>query len=96
MTGWKTDHFPGLEAHSTCLGTIQPLWESESGQIAVDAVFRDLKLTQAHHTCRSVLDEDHTLFGGTYAGANSLPAVRQEIENADFVLMAGKLESDFK
>jgi pyruvate decarboxylase len=43
-----------------------------------------------------VLDEDHTLFGGTYAGANSLPAVRQEIENADFVLMAGKLESDFK
>lgn len=44
---------------------------------------------------KSVLDEDHTLFGGTYAGANSLPAVRQEIENADFVLMAGKLESDF-
>jgi TPP-dependent 2-oxoacid decarboxylase len=85
-----------LEAHIVCLVTTQPLWESESGQIAVDAFFRDLKLIQPHGPCRSVLDEDHTLFGGTYAGANSLPAVRQEIENADFVLMAGKLESDFK
>jgi TPP-dependent 2-oxoacid decarboxylase len=45
---------------------------------------------------RSVLDEDHDLFGGTYAGANSLPAVKEEVESADFVLMAGKLESDFK
>ena len=36
------------------------------------------------------------MFGGTYAGANSLPAVREEVEKADFVMMAGKLESDFK
>lgn len=45
---------------------------------------------------KAVLDEGHVLFGGTYAGANSLPAVREEVENADFVLIAGKLESDFK
>lgn len=50
----------------------------------------------AHFPARSVLDETHAQFGGTYAGHNSLPAVRKEVEAADFVLMCGRLESDFK
>jgi hypothetical protein len=45
---------------------------------------------------RSVLDERHAQFGGVYVGKNSLPAIRQEVESADWVLMCGKLESDFK
>lgn len=45
---------------------------------------------------RSVLDEKHPQYGGAYVGKNSLPAVREEVEGADWVLMCGKLESDFK
>ncbi|KAJ9100375.1 hypothetical protein QFC20_005441 [Naganishia adeliensis] len=44
---------------------------------------------------KSVLDERHPQFGGVYVGKNSLPAIRQEVESADWVLMCGKLESDF-
>ncbi|WWC86880.1 uncharacterized protein L201_001759 [Kwoniella dendrophila CBS 6074] len=44
---------------------------------------------------KSLLDEHHPLFGGCYAGANSLPAVRKEVEAADFVLYVGALKSDF-
>nr|XP_018265449.1 pyruvate decarboxylase [Kwoniella dejecticola CBS 10117]OBR87607.1 pyruvate decarboxylase [Kwoniella dejecticola CBS 10117] len=44
---------------------------------------------------KSLLDEHHPLFGGCYAGANSLPAVREEVEAADFVLYVGALKSDF-
>ncbi|GHJ87044.1 hypothetical protein NliqN6_3446 [Naganishia liquefaciens] len=44
---------------------------------------------------KSVLDEQHPQYGGAYVGKNSLPAVRQEVESADWVLMCGKLESDF-
>jgi pyruvate decarboxylase len=42
------------------------------------------------------LDEQHAQFGGVYVGKNSLPAIRQEVEGADWVLMCGRLESDFK
>lgn len=45
---------------------------------------------------KSLLDEHHPLFGGCYAGANSLDAVREEVEAADFVLYVGALKSDFK
>lgn len=73
----------------------QLLWESKHNSVC--SRFRYLAwLTFTAPIERSVLDEDHALFGGTYAGANSLPAVREEVEKADFVLMAGKLESDFK
>ncbi|WVF69780.1 hypothetical protein IAT40_004559 [Kwoniella sp. CBS 6097] len=44
---------------------------------------------------KSLLDEHHPLFGGCYAGANSLPKVREEVESADFVLYVGALKSDF-
>ncbi|WVQ76006.1 hypothetical protein IAR50_005642 [Cryptococcus sp. DSM 104548] len=44
---------------------------------------------------KSLMDEHHPLFGGCYAGANSLPAVQQEVESADFVLYVGALKSDF-
>ncbi|ORX33900.1 Thiamin diphosphate-binding protein [Kockovaella imperatae] len=44
---------------------------------------------------KSLLDEHHPLFGGCYAGANSLEAVRKEVESADFVLYVGALKSDF-
>ncbi|WRT64753.1 uncharacterized protein IL334_001687 [Kwoniella shivajii] len=44
---------------------------------------------------KSLLDEHHPLFGGCYAGANSLPPVREEVESADFVLYVGALKSDF-
>lgn len=44
---------------------------------------------------KSVLDEQHPQYGGAYVGKNSLPAIRQEVESADWVLMCGKLESDF-
>ncbi|KAJ9093779.1 hypothetical protein QFC19_008222 [Naganishia cerealis] len=44
---------------------------------------------------KSVLDEQHPQFGGVYIGRNSLPAIRKEVESADWVLMCGKLESDF-
>ncbi|WVR04642.1 hypothetical protein IAU60_001653 [Kwoniella sp. DSM 27419] len=44
---------------------------------------------------KSLLDEHHPLFGGCYAGANSLPKVREEVEAADFVLYVGALKSDF-
>lgn len=44
---------------------------------------------------KALLDEHHPLFGGTYAGANSLDAVRKEVENADFALYVGALKSDF-
>lgn len=45
---------------------------------------------------RSTVDEQHPQFGGIYVGSISLPAVRAEVESADFVLVTGKLESDFK
>ena len=45
---------------------------------------------------KSLLDEHHPLFGGCYAGANSLEKVQQEVEGADFVLYVGALKSDFK
>ena len=45
---------------------------------------------------KSLLDEHHPLYGGCYAGANSLEAVREEVERADFVLYVGALKSDFK
>ncbi|KAK1921586.1 thiamine diphosphate-binding protein [Papiliotrema laurentii] len=44
---------------------------------------------------KSMLDEHHPLYGGCYAGANSLPKVREEVESADFVLYVGALKSDF-
>ncbi|WVQ83245.1 hypothetical protein IAT38_005384 [Cryptococcus sp. DSM 104549] len=44
---------------------------------------------------KSLMDEHHPLFGGCYAGANSLPAVIEEVESADFVLYVGALKSDF-
>jgi len=44
---------------------------------------------------KASLDESHPQYGGAYVGANSLPAVREEVESADFILMAGRLESDF-
>ncbi|KAK4685979.1 pyruvate decarboxylase, partial [Tremellales sp. Uapishka_1] len=44
---------------------------------------------------KSMLDETHDLYGGCYAGANSLESVRKEVESADFVLYAGALKSDF-
>jgi pyruvate decarboxylase len=43
-----------------------------------------------------MLDEQNPLYGGCYAGGNSLPAVREEVENADFVLYVGALRSDSK
>lgn len=45
---------------------------------------------------KALLDEHHPLYGGCYAGANSLPEVKQEVESADFVLYVGALKSDFK
>ena len=45
---------------------------------------------------KALIDERHTLYGGCYAGANSLDAVRNDVENADFVLYVGALKSDFK
>jgi pyruvate decarboxylase len=45
---------------------------------------------------KSLLDEHHPLFGGCYAGANSLDAVREEVEAADLVMYVGALKSDFK
>jgi pyruvate decarboxylase len=44
---------------------------------------------------KSLLDEHHVLYGGCYAGANSLDKVREEVESADFVLYVGALKSDF-
>lgn len=44
---------------------------------------------------KGVLDEHHPLYGGCYAGANSLPAVVKGVESADFVLYVGSLKSDF-
>jgi pyruvate decarboxylase len=44
---------------------------------------------------KALLDEHHPLFGGCYAGANSLDAVRKEVEEADFALYVGALKSDF-
>jgi pyruvate decarboxylase len=44
---------------------------------------------------KSVVDEQHPNYGGTYVGANSLPAIRKEVEDSDFVIMCGRLESDF-
>jgi len=44
---------------------------------------------------KSLLDEHHPLYGGCYAGANSLDKVREEVESADFVLYVGALKSDF-
>jgi len=45
---------------------------------------------------KSLLDEHHPMYGGCYAGANSLDKVREEVESADFVLYVGALKSDFK
>lgn len=44
---------------------------------------------------KALLDEHHPLYGGCYAGANSLEAVRNEVEAADFALYVGALKSDF-
>ena len=44
---------------------------------------------------KALLDEHHPLYGGCYAGANSLDAVRKEVEAADFALYVGALKSDF-
>jgi pyruvate decarboxylase len=44
---------------------------------------------------KALLDEHHPLYGGCYAGANSLEAVRKEVEAADFALYVGALKSDF-
>ncbi|KAL7420001.1 hypothetical protein Q5752_004964 [Cryptotrichosporon argae] len=44
---------------------------------------------------KALLDEHHPLYGGCYAGANSLPHVQAEVEAADFVLYVGALKSDF-
>lgn len=44
---------------------------------------------------KALLDEHHPLYGGCYAGANSLEAVRKEVESADFALYVGALKSDF-
>lgn len=44
---------------------------------------------------KAVLDEHHPLFGGCYAGANSLEPVIKEVESSDFVLYVGSLQSDF-
>lgn len=44
---------------------------------------------------KALLDEHHPLYGGCYAGANSLPEVKNEVESADFVLYVGALKSDF-
>ncbi|KAI9636386.1 thiamine diphosphate-binding protein [Dioszegia hungarica] len=44
---------------------------------------------------KSLLDEHHELYGGCYAGANSVDVVREEVEGADFVLFVGALKSDF-
>ena len=44
---------------------------------------------------KALLDEQHPLYGGSYAGANSLESVRAEVESADFVLYVGALKSDF-
>lgn len=45
---------------------------------------------------KATCDERHYLYGGAYAGANSLDHVREEVEGADFVLYIGALKSDFK
>jgi len=44
---------------------------------------------------KGILDEHHPLFGGCYAGANSLKPVIEGVESADFVLYVGSLKSDF-
>lgn len=44
---------------------------------------------------KTLLDEHHPLFGGCYAGSNSLGPVKAEVEAADFVLYVGSLKSDF-
>lgn len=44
---------------------------------------------------KGILDEHHPLFGGCYAGSNSLEPVREELEASDFVLYVGALKSDF-
>ncbi|BEI99613.1 hypothetical protein CcaverHIS631_0406560 [Cutaneotrichosporon cavernicola] len=44
---------------------------------------------------KGILDERHPLFGGCYAGSNSLATVKDEIEASDFVLYVGALKSDF-
>jgi len=44
---------------------------------------------------KALLDEHHPLYGGCYAGANSLEAVRKEVESSDFALYVGALKSDF-
>lgn len=44
---------------------------------------------------KGILDEHSPLFGGCYAGANSLDPVKKELEASDFVLYVGALKSDF-
>ncbi|TXT07242.1 hypothetical protein VHUM_03412 [Vanrija humicola] len=44
---------------------------------------------------KGILDEHHPLYGGCYAGRNSLQPVRDEVEASDFVLYVGSLKSDF-
>ncbi|KAL1411686.1 hypothetical protein Q8F55_002652 [Vanrija albida] len=44
---------------------------------------------------KAILDEHHPLYGGCYAGRNSLAPVRDEVEASDFVLYVGSLKSDF-
>lgn len=44
---------------------------------------------------KGILDERNPLFGGCYAGNNSLPPVQRELESSDFVLYVGALKSDF-
>lgn len=44
---------------------------------------------------KGILDERNPLFGGCYAGSNSLAPVKAELEASDFVLYVGALKSDF-
>lgn len=44
---------------------------------------------------KGILNERSELFGGCYAGANSLKPVIKELEASDFVLYVGALKSDF-
>ncbi|GAB2502860.1 Indole-3-pyruvate decarboxylase [Corynebacterium atrinae] len=54
---------------------------------ALQAIAEKTHTSYAHLTSgRGVLDEQHPLYLGTYNGAGSLPAVREAVENSDFLI----------
>lgn len=44
---------------------------------------------------KSAVDEGHEQFGGIYVGSNTLPEIKERVEEADLLLQIGSLLSDF-